>query len=304
MKVKEALVWGAKLLREADVEDARFEAEVLLRHVLSTSRAQLYTEGNEPLPQEKQGRYTALLFRRERGEPTAYLTGQKEFYGLDLLVDPRVLVPRPETELLVDLALKHLEDRDAPRLSCRVADIGTGSGALAIALAINLPDAEVHATDISPKALEVAAANCCSHGVEDRVRLLHSDLLDPLPAPVDVLVCNPPYVPTAEMPALPGEIREHEPAVALDGGPDGLDVVRRLLPQARGNLKPGGASFVEIGYGQAAHVSQLARNLFAGAEIELVKDLSGIERVLAIYAPATPELEFIDAGVEAITGYQ
>ncbi len=302
MKVKEALGWGVKVLQQGEVEEPRIEAEILLRHSLTISRAQLYTEWDGFFPQESQRSFVELIERRLGGEPTAYLTGHREFYGFDLLVDPRVLIPRPESELLVELALKYLEDIAAKSTPFTAADIGTGSGALAVALAKHFPAALVYATDISPGALVVASINCHRHGVADRVLLLQGDLLDPLPGPVDLLVSNPPYVTQAEMHALPREIREHEPAVALDGGRDGLEVVRRLLPQALGRLKPGGALFMEMGHNQASKVRHLARALFPSARVELAKDLSGVQRVLAVYDPAAPEPEIAGAGAVGTTG--
>ena len=283
MEVKEALAWGADQLAGLDIEDAGFEAEYLLRHVLDLSRARLYAGWHDLLPDGAWEDYVRLIGRRSKGEPAAYLTGHKEFYGLRFLVDPKVLIPRPESELLVELALEYVGNQGPG--PCTIADIGTGSGALAIALAVNLPQARVYATDVSADALEVASANCRRHGVEDRVTLLRGDLLEPLPCAVDVLVSNPPYVKASDWQALPTHIRDYEPAVALKSGPDGLAVIRRLLLQAKGALRPGGALMMEIGYGQGAEVMHLARVLFPDAEVGLMPDLAGIDRVLAVYTP-------------------
>ncbi len=283
MKANDALRRARALLGAGGIEEAGIEAEVLLRHLLGMSRAQLYTDGDRELSEEEQRRFRTLVERRRRGEPAAYLTGHREFYGLDLLVDPRVLIPRPESELLVELALRYLRDTGLASSPCLVADIGTGSGALAIALATYLPQALVYATDISPEALDVAAINCRRHGVADRVTLLQGDLLRPLPGLVDVLVANPPYVRQRDMSSLAPEIHDHEPAVALEGGRDGLEVVRRLLPQTPGKLRPGGALFMEVGYDQGAEVRRMAEGLFPGAPVQLERDLSGIERVLTVY---------------------
>jgi len=253
VEVKEALAWGADQLSCLDIEDAGFEAEYLLRHVLDFSRARLYAGWHYLLPDGAWEDYVRLIGRRSKGEPAAYLTGQKEFYGLRFLVDSRVLIPRPESELLVELALEYVGSRGPG--PCTIADIGTGSGALAIALA----------------------------EVEDRVTLLQGDLLEPLPCAVDVLVSNPPYVKASDWQALPTHIRDHEPSAALNGGPDGLAVIRRLLPQAKGVLRPGGALFMEIGYDQGAEVMHLTRALFPDAEVALMPDLAGIDRVLAVY---------------------
>jgi release factor glutamine methyltransferase len=281
VEVKEAVAWGADQLSCLDIEDAGFEAEYLLRHVLDLSRARLYAGWHDLLSDGAWEDYVRLIGRRSKGEPAAYLTGQKEFYGLRFLVDSRVLIPRPESELLVELALEYVGSRGPG--PCTIADIGTGSGALAIALAVDLPQARVYAADISTGALEVASANCRRHGVEDRVTLLQGDLLEPLPCAVDVLVSNPPYVKASDWQTLPTHIRDHEPSAALNGGPDGLAVIRRLLPQAKGVLRPGGALFMEIGYDQGAEVMHLTRALFPDAEVALMPDLAGIDRVLAVY---------------------
>ena len=281
MKVKEALAWGVDELACLDTEDAGFEAEYLLRYVLDLPRAKLYAGWHDLLPDGAWEDYVRLIGRRSKGEPAAYLTGHKEFYGLRFLVDPKVLIPRPESELLVELALEYVGNRGLG--PCTIADIGTGSGALAIALAVNLPQTRVYATDISTDALEVASTNCRRHGVEDRVTLIWGDLLEPLPCVVDVLVSNPPYVKASDWQALPPQIRDYEPAAALYCGPDGLAVIRRLLPQAKGVLRPGGALFMEIGYDQGPQVMHLARALFPDAEVGLMPDLAGIDRVLTIH---------------------
>lgn len=290
MKLKEALQWGVKALRQGGVEDARIEAECLIGHILGFSRAKLYTEWEGEIPRSKHCSFVALIERRLLGEPLAYLTGHREFYGLDFLVDHRVLIPRPESELLVELALQHLESRGQASAPSILADVGTGSGALAIALAKQTPYSQVFATDISADALEVAAINCRTHGVQDRVTLLHGDLLQPLPGPVDVVVSNPPYIVESDFEALPREIREYEPILALDGGHDGLATIRRLLPQAIEKLKLDGALFMEIGYDQRAEARRLAEILYPDASIGVELDLAGRDRVLTVHSPRLPEL--------------
>ncbi|MGD9101275.1 MAG: peptide chain release factor N(5)-glutamine methyltransferase, partial [Anaerolineae bacterium] len=213
----------------------RLEAELLLAHVLDLSRASLYAHPNRALHAHQRATYQTLVKRRALGEPLPYLIGHVEFYGLDLSVNTHVLIPRPETETLVDLALtsntQHLHRAaDAVQVYpisnlLSFADVCTGSGCIAIALAVHAPQARVYALDLSPDALAVARANAARHGVGDRVTFLQSDLLAALPEPVDMIVANPPYIAAQEWGALPREVREHEPRLALYGGPDGLDVI-------------------------------------------------------------------------------
>ena len=200
------------------------EAEVLLAYILGTSRAVLIAHPERPLTPAQLDRYQALVRRRAADYPLPYLTGRLEFYGLEFEVTPEVLIPRPETEMLVELALA--------RQPASAVDVGTGSGCIAVSLAVHLPEATIYATEISPAALAVARRNAERHGVAERVRLLAGDLLSPCPGPVDLIVSNPPYVSTGERASLPASVREYEPSLALDGGSDGLDVVRRLLAQA------------------------------------------------------------------------
>lgn len=259
-------------------DTARLDAELLLAHALGWRRTQVLAEGHEELGQAQLASFQALVERRAARVPVAYLTGSKEFYGLELYVDQRVLVPRPETELLVERALEHARARQGtgPLL---IADVGTGSGCIAVALAANLPRARVYATDISPAALEVAARNAARHQVAGRVTLLQGDLLAPLPEPVDLLVSNPPYTILAE---VDEGVRQHEPHLALDGGPDGLDLYRRLLAAAPAYVRSGGALLLEIGAWQGAAVAALARAHFPGADVLVHRDLAGRDRVVSI----------------------
>jgi release factor glutamine methyltransferase len=219
--------------------------------------------------------------------PLAYLTGRREFYGLELRVNRAVLIPRPETELLVDVAREQAarlaELSGSSRLT--IADVGTGSGAVAIALAKHLPDAIIYATDASELALRVAAFNCRRHGVSRRVHLLHGDLLEPLPGPVDLIVANLPYVATGEFPGLMPEVRDYEPRMALDGGPDGLEMVRRLLAHAPSYVNPGGSLLLEIGAGQSRAARELARRAFPTAQVDVLPDYAGHDRILVITTP-------------------
>jgi release factor glutamine methyltransferase len=286
--ITQALAWATNQLR-ATSATPRLDAELLLAYSLGWDRARLLAEGRTPFPAERQAELNELVRRRAALEPVAYLTGHKEFYGLDFSVDQRVLVPRPETELLVELALniartKNQEPRTGHERSVlgsrfSVLDLGTGSGAIAVALAIHLPAARIIAIDISPAALAVARANVERHGVADRVQLAEGDLLESLHEPVDLLVSNPPYTILAEIDA---GVRRHEPQRALDGGPDGLAIYRRLLASMPDKLRPGGAALLEIGATQGAAVSELARRHFPEAQIGVHKDLAGLDRVVVI----------------------
>lgn len=259
---------------------ARLDAEILLAHVLGWSRARLLAESQSPVAEPLGRRFEELVARRLNLEPVAYLTGVREFYGREFLVDRRVLVPRPETELLVERALAWATTRP-PAL--RVADIGTGSGAIAVTLALELPLASVLAVDLSQEALAVAQANAARHAVAARIRLLHGDLLAPLSAeqPLDMLVSNPPYT---VLDAIEEGVRRHEPRLALDGGSQGLDVYQRLLAQAPQYLRPGGLLLLELGHGQEAAVGALARAAFPGALVQTYPDLQGIPRLLEVQA--------------------
>jgi len=256
---------------------ARLDAEVLLGHVLGAGRAQLLAHGERRLDPDEAARYRQLVERRAAGEPVAYLVGQREFYGLPFLVDRRVLIPRPETELLVELVLARA--RGAKQLQT-IADIGTGSGAIAVALAVSLPTARVYAVDISPDALAVARSNVERNGVAGRVRLILGDGCAALPEPVDLVAANPPYT---ILDQVEPDVRRWEPQLALDGGgPDGWDAPRRLLAQLPGALRPGGSAFVEIGAWQGRLALDTARELFPAASIMLHQDLAGRDRVIEL----------------------
>ncbi len=274
-------VWSrmAAQLRDTGAPDAEIEAEVLLRCALGLDRAKYFAALNQPVPPKAGELAAGYAKRRAEGEPLAYITGMREFYGLEIMVDQRVLVPRQETELLVDLALAAC----VPRCERRkvIADVGTGSGAIAVALASQLPVAFVYAIDASAGALEMAGANAERHGVRGRVELLRGDLLGSLPEPADVIVSNPPYIPTRELPDLPRDVRR-EPSIALDGGLDGLAVIARLLEQAPKYLKPGGSLFMEMAPDQRSAATRMAGRCFPRASIEAVRDDAGQHRVLSV----------------------
>jgi release factor glutamine methyltransferase len=266
-----ALADATARLVGAGVVEARADAEVLLAHALGTTRTDLVVAARRALPPDAAARFADLVARRAARVPVQHLTGAWEFWSLPLVVDRRVLIPRPETELVVDTAV-----RVAPRTGC-ILDVGTGSGAIAVALARELPAAVVYATDRDPGALAVARRNVATHA--PGVRVVCADLLAAFaPAAFDVIVSNPPYVATADIAALAPEVRDHEPRRALDGGADGLDVVRALLADAPRALRPGGWLVMEIGAGQADAVQ--TDGVWTVAE--KVRDHAGIERVVAL----------------------
>ncbi len=266
-------------LQDAAVEEAALEADVLVRHVLGLERADLLARPETPLAPAQAATLEGLLARRERREPLAYLLGRREFHGLDFRVTPAVMVPRPETETLVEEALAWARSRPAP---VTVADVGTGSGCIVVSLAVRLPDVRFLATDVSPAALAVAEENAHRHGVARRVRLLSGHLLQPLPGPVDLVVANLPYVPSGRLDSLQPEVRDYEPRGALDGGPDGTDLLRPLLRQAGSYLRPGGALMLEIDEEQGPALAEAARSAFPAAAVSVLPDLSGRDRVLVV----------------------
>jgi release factor glutamine methyltransferase len=258
-------------------ETARRDAELLLMHAASLTRPALIARPLRELDAREAAAFEVAVARRLRHEPIQYITGSQEFYGLELALSPAVLIPRPETEHLVESVLELLP-RDRP---AAIADIGTGSGAIAIALAVNLPLATVTAIDLSAEALAVARSNARRHRLEDRIRFVHSDLLEGLPPAeregrFDAVVSNPPYVPQADAPTLHPQVREHEPASALYAGSDGLAVYKRLIPQALRALRPGGLLALEMGYGQREALASL---LAGWRDLGFVDDLQGVPRV-------------------------
>jgi len=277
--IRQLLIEATHLLQEKSFDTPRLDAEVLLGHVLGWTRAQIQAHPNRRLDAAELDSYRELIKRRRQHEPVAYIIGHKEFYGLDFYVDRRVLIPRPETELLVE---KGLEIGRAASNPLNIADVGTGCGAIAISLAVHLPQTVIYAFDTSSDALEVAALNCHRHSVERRVHLFQGDLLSPLPEPVDLIVANLPYVSWAEWDLLPRTITAYEPRSALDGGPDGLDAIRRLLAQAGPHLKPQATILLEIGATQGAAVTNLARCHFPAATVEVVQDYAGLDRMVVI----------------------
>jgi release factor glutamine methyltransferase len=270
MKIKKLLSVIRERLSSAGIEEAPLEAELLMRHALNLDAvAFLNNLEREITPQQAQ-LMDSIVDRRLSGEPLAYITGIREFYGLEFAVNPSVLIPRPETEHLVEKALELARQVPSPI----IADIGTGSGAIAVSLTVNLPHARIYATDISPEALDVARLNALRQGVGGRITFLVGDLAAPLPEPVDILIANLPYVKSSDCASIP------EPHLALDGGEDGLDVIERLCAGLEGKLKLGGWVLLEIGQGQEEAVKSMLKAALPSAQIETIKDLAGIERVV------------------------
>ena len=271
-------------LESANIPDARLEAEVLVMNVMRMARQSIFAEQEAEVSAQQQADLDELLERRFSREPLAYILGQREFYGISVMVTPAVLIPRPETEGLVEHALfMALMGMESTELT--IADVGTGSGAIAINLAIHLPAAKIFAVDVTDEVLDVASYNIRAHGVADRVSLAIGDLLDAVPEPVDLIVANLPYIPTDRMPTLQPEVQK-EPAMALDGGLDGLDLVRRLLTQAEDKLKDHGIILLELDPEQVPVVQDLASKLFPEGATSVEQDLAGLDRILAIHRQA------------------
>lgn len=281
LTIAETLKQASATLRAAAVPNDLLDAQTLLAHALNCDRTHLIVHFNQQLTAEQQTSYEALIARRATGEPLQYITGQQEFFGLPFIVTPAVLIPRPETEILVEevIRLAQLHNWTQPV----IVDAGTGSGCIAVTLARELAGAQVIATDISTEALAVARRNAELNDVAERVQFLQSDWLNALPAETlaDFIVSNPPYVAAHEMSALQREVRDWEPALALTDQADGLSFYRRLLADAPSRLKAGGYFLCEIGYTQSAAVSALADQT-VWAEPQLLDDLQGIPRTLVL----------------------
>ncbi|MEN3337818.1 MAG: release factor glutamine methyltransferase [Acidobacteriota bacterium] len=279
--VHERLVQARQVLTRAglDADEATLDAEVLARHVLGWDRATLIGRWRDPAPAGFDEQLGPLVARRAAREPIAYITGHREFWGLDFEVTPDVLIPRPETELVIEEARLFASEVRLPRSA---VDVGTGSGCIAVALAREFLGVHVTATDISPAALDVARRNAGRLGVADRVTLIQADLLDGAPRAADLIVSNPPYVAAGDAPSLPPEVRLHEPHAALFGGDaDGLHMVRRLLASAATHLAPGGRLIMEFGFGQDGAVREAAQN--SGWEtVRVTADLQAIPRVAVL----------------------
>lgn len=271
---------GIEFLEARGIQDAYFEARYLILATTGLELAHLYSYPERILTSAEKSALLQALAKRADGWPSAYITGKREFYGLEFYVDPRVIIPRPETELVVEKALDYAKTCHGNMM---IADIGTGSGVIAITLAKSLPDVDLFAVDISEDALEVAKLNAARHGVTNRIRFLLGDLMEPLPQPVDLIAANLPYVADRDVINLSREISSHEPRAGLVGGEDGLEVIRRFLEQVTDKVRPGGCIVMEVGAGQAHGVLEIASAcLPRAASKELFQDPNGIDRVIRI----------------------
>ncbi len=278
MNLTEAIDWAVDALTAGGIDDPRFEAELLLTGALGIKKSELVLYQSKSVEDKNFKRYQELVKRRLKHEPTAYILGNQPFLGLNIIVNRSVLVPRPETELLAEQALK-VTSRES---RVAIADIGTGSGCIAVALAKGLPQAEVYAIDSSNDALKVAKQNAEQYHVADRCRFIKGNLLEPLKVPVDLIISNPPYIPAGEIKNLQPEVRDWEPKQALDGGKDGLDYIRKIIAESPKHLKPNGRLMMEFGFGQAGAIEKLAAGC---GQVEITKDYAGIPRILSIVRP-------------------
>jgi release factor glutamine methyltransferase len=297
MDIRQALRDGTAHLDSASIPSSSLAAELLLIHALGCDRTWLYTHPEAELDQAVTEKYFVLIARRSAGEPTQYLTSKQEFWGLEFEVTPAVLIPRPETEHLIEVAI----DRIGPACRnnpLRIADVGTGSGCIAVALAKEFPNARIVATDISPAALEVAKRNAVRHDVDRRIEFTVADLLNGgafhesqvtshESRSFDLIASNPPYIAEADASTLHREVRDHEPHAALFGGSSGIEIYPRLIAQAESLLKPGGQLIVELGFGQADSVQETLKARHAWENLSVTNDLAGIPRILAAELDAT-----------------
>ena len=278
MQLKQAVDSAYQFFVQNDVPSPRLNAELLLMFVLGRDRAYLYAYPERPLTEEEQSRYDEVVQERARGCPTQYIIGHQEFWGLDFIVSPAVLIPRPETEHVVETVLELVKEHNL-RGKFRLIDVGTGSGCIALALASELPQTEIHACDVSEEALEVARANAARLGLEKRVQFRHSDLFSAYAGEqFDFVISNPPYVGESEADKVQKQVREFEPKAAVFSGWEGMDIYKRLIPQAYAALKPEGWLVMEIGFSTEAKVKEL---LAGWTNVETTTDLQGIPRVVA-----------------------
>ena len=284
LTVIEILKLSEEYLAKHGVPDARRNAELLASHVLGKSRLDLYLEHERPLDDEEVRNMRAALAQRKDRKPIQYIFGEAEFYGLPFEVDPSVLVPRPETELLVEESLRALKETRVGKAV--VYEVGTGSGCISVSVAKNFDNCRIYASDISTEALKIASGNAAKNDVSEKIEFLLGHDLKPFRdagAPqADLVVSNPPYVPTAELQNLEPEVRDYEPTIALDGGPDGLDVIKRFIDQAPGTMSVGGTLLLEIGIGQSRAVTDYINSSGCFDEPGIVKDYQDIDRIVIV----------------------
>ena len=279
--IQKLLNWITEYFTDKGLDSPRLAAELLLSDVLEMQRIELYTQFDKPVAKQQLDHLQDLVKRAGQNEPIEYLTGKTEFYSLQFSVTSDCMIPRPETELLVEKAIEFLRSREGTQFVC---DIGTGTGCIAIAIGRNCPDVRIIATDICDAALSVAAENVEKHQLHDRIELLSGDLFEPVAQRInngkfDLIVCNPPYVSTAEFETLEKNVKDYEPKLALLAGRDGLDIHRRIIEKADTFLKPGAALMLEIGYSQRQAVRKLLEKKDCFAEIKIEKDLNGNDRI-------------------------
>jgi release factor glutamine methyltransferase len=279
--IQKLLNWMTEYFTQKQVDAPRFSAELLLSHILGLKRIELYTNFDKPVEQSKLDALRALVKRAADQEPIAYLVGRTEFYSMEMLVCPDCLIPRPETELLVERAIEFLRTRTGDQF---ILDLCTGCACIAVAIAKNFPNCKIIATDISDAALSIAASNVEKYKLADRITLLSGDLFEPVIKQLDgtafdLIVSNPPYISTPEMQTLDKNVKDFEPHLALHGGPEGLDIYRRLIDQAPDFLKPGADIMMEIGYAQGPAVRGILESSDLFAEVRIEKDLSDNDRI-------------------------
>jgi release factor glutamine methyltransferase len=278
VQLKQTLASAISRLNADHVPSARLNAELLLMFILNCDRAYLYAHPERELTRDEQSRYAAALVERARGVPTQYITGHQEFWGMDLMVTPAVLIPRPETEHVIESVMDRVGRAPAPSELLRISDVGTGSGCIALALAKELPQVEILATDISAAALEIARANAARHQLESRIQFREADLLAGFENDAfDFIVSNPPYVGESEEDQVQLEVRKFEPRGAVFAGPTGMEVIMRLVPQARAALKPGGWLVMEISGAISEKVQRLLQHW---NDVRIQPDLQSIPRVV------------------------
>ncbi|MDA8404469.1 MAG: peptide chain release factor N(5)-glutamine methyltransferase [Desulfobacteraceae bacterium] len=278
------LQWTTAYFKSHPIDSPRLTAEILLAHTLNTKRIDLYTRFDQPLTKDELAVFKALIKRRVRREPVAYITGNREFFGIDFDVSPFVLIPRPETEFLVEAALAHIPK--IPSTPLRILEVGVGSGAVIVSLAVNRPEHDYAASDISVNALRKAAVNARKNGIGGNIRFFAGDVFAPLSPSAcsfDVIVSNPPYVPASQLTALEPEVRDFEPALALDGGADGMDIIRKIINEAPQYLNNNALLMLEIGFDQKDRTAQLIINDGRYSYPEFIKDYGGHHRVAVMH---------------------